>query len=210
MHKIWIKICGITRREDALAAAELGADAIGVVLFAASSRAVAVDQLADIVSDLPGQPRVVALFVDAGRDEVEAALDTGLIDLLQFHGSESAEYCESFSAPYMKAFAVRPGQDLAGLIAPYASAEFILLDSYDPNSPGGTGKAFDWALASTLARDLEVKLVLAGGLSPDNIGSAIRTVRPFGVDVSSGVEASKGIKDFAKMKLFIEGARASG
>lgn len=210
MQNIWIKICGITRQQDALSAAELGANAIGVVLYAASSRAVRIDQLADIVRGIPAATRVVALFVDASRAEVEAVVDTGLIDLLQFHGSETAEFCESFSIPYMKAFAVRPGRDLKQLIASYQSAEFILLDSYDPNSPGGTGKAFDWALAQSLARDLNVKLVLAGGLNPGNIKSAIEAVQPFGVDVSSGVEASKGIKDLTKMKLFIEGARASG
>ena len=210
MQNIWIKICGITRQQDALSAAELGADAIGVVLYAASSRAVGIDQLADIVRGIPATTRVVALFVDASRDEVEAVVDTGLIDLLQFHGSETAEFCESFSIPYMKAFAVRPDHHLGGLIAGYQSAEFILLDSYDPASPGGTGKVFDWALARSLASDLDVKLVLAGGLNPDNIKSAIAAVRPFGVDVSSGVEASKGIKDLTKMKLFIEGARASG
>lgn len=210
MKNIWIKICGITRQNDALSAVELGADAIGLVLYGASSRAVRVEQLADIVRGVPSATRVVALFVDPSRAEVEAVVATGLIDLLQFHGSETREFCESFSIPYMKAFAVRPGHDLAALIAPYQSAEFILLDSYDPSSPGGTGKVFDWALARTLARELDVKLVLAGGLSPDNIKSAIEAVQPFGVDVSSGVEQSKGIKDPTKMKLFIEGARASG
>lgn len=210
MQNIWIKICGITRQIDALSAAELGANAIGLVLYEPSSRAVRVEQLADIVRGIPSATRVVALFVDPSRAEVEAAVATGLIDLLQFHGNETREFCESFSMAYMKAFAVRPGHDLAGLIASYQSAEYILLDSYDPNSPGGTGKAFDWELARTLAKELDVKLVLAGGLSPDNIKSAIEAVQPFGVDVSSGVEQSKGIKDLTKMKLFIEGARASG
>ena len=193
-----------------MAAVELGADALGVMLYAGSSRAVRIDQLADILRGIPASTRVVAVFFDASRAEVEAAVDTGLINLLQFHGSESAEFCESFSVPYMKAFAVRPGHDLQQLIPRYRSAECILLDSYDPNSPGGTGKAFDWTLAHDLARDLDVKLVLAGGLSPDNIGAAIEEVQPFGVDVSSGVESGKGIKDLTKMKLFIEGARASG
>ena len=210
MQNIWIKICGITRQQDALSAAELGTDAIGVMLYGGSSRAVRADQLAEILKDIPPVVKVVAVFFDASRAAVEAALETGLIDVLQFHGSETAEFCESFRVPYMKAIPVRADDDLVSRIEGYQSAEFILLDNYDPLSPGGTGKTFDWTLVNSLARELKVKLVLAGGLNPDNIKAAIKVVQPFGVDVSSGVEASKGIKDLSKMKLFIEGARAGG
>lgn len=210
MQKTWIKICGITRALDATAAAELGADAIGVVLYPKSPRAVQLDDLASIVAGLPQRIEVVALFVDPEPDFVRSVLHTAAIDLLQFHGSESADFCEQFETPYMKALAVRSDSDLRVALAPYASARYVLLDSYDPILPGGTGKTFDWARLKELSEQQQARLVLAGGLHPDNVAAAIETVHPFGVDVSSGVEASKGIKDHLKMKSFIQGVRASG
>lgn len=193
-----------------MAAAELGADAIGVVLYPKSPRAVVVDDLAEIVAGLPQRVVVVALFVDPESDFVRRVLETETIDLLQFHGSESAEFCEQFQTPYMKALAVRSDSDLRAALAPYESAQYILLDSYDPILPGGTGKTFDWARLEELSEGQRARLVLAGGLQPDNVKAAIGIVHPFGVDVSSGVEASKGIKDRVKMKSFIQGVRTSG
>jgi len=209
LQKLWIKICGITRQQDALSAAEMGADAIGLVFYAASPRAVELQDIASIVQGLPGETTVVALFVDADEAAVQAIVQTGLVNCLQFHGNETASYCQSFALPYMKAIRVGERQDLGAQIRQFASADYILLDSFDPTTAGGSGKVFDWAEAASLANRGDVKLVLAGGLNPENIQTAIATVQPFGVDVSSGVEASKGIKDLAKMKAFIEGARAS-
>ncbi len=210
MQNTWIKICGITRAPDASAAAELGADAIGVVLYPKSPRAVGVDDLAGIVAGLPQRIEVVALFVDPEPDLVRNVLDTGTVHLLQFHGNEPADFCEQFETPYMKALAVRSDRDLQVAFTPYESARYILIDSYDPILPGGTGRTFDWGRLGELSERQRARLVLAGGLQPDNVAAAIATVHPFGVDVSSGVEASKGIKDHSKMKSFIEGVRASG
>lgn len=208
MPNIWIKICGITRQQDALAASELGADAIGLVFYPASARAVTLDQACMILQDVPDTVDVVALFVDPLAPSVHDVVEAGLVDYLQFHGQETAEFCESFGLPYMKAFRVQAGQDLKSGIGRYVSAEMILLDSFDEKAPGGTGKVFDWSQATPLAQEEEIKLVLAGGLNPNNIGLAIDQVNPYGVDVSSGVEQSPGIKDPLKMKLFMEGARS--
>ncbi len=209
MQKIWIKICGITRAQDALAAAELGADAIGLVLFANSPRSVTVEQVAGIVGDIPQHIEVVALFVDPDPHLVWEALATGLVDLLQFHGDEPAEFCEQFSTPYMKAIAVKEDSELNQDLTSYSSAKYLLLDSYDPLLSGGTGKTFAWHKARQLAESQQIRLVLAGGLNPGNIQAAIHAIQLFGVDVSSGVETSKGVKDLSKMKAFIEGVRAS-
>lgn len=209
LRNTWIKICGITRSQDASAAAELGADAIGLVFFAKSPRAVTVQDVAEIVQDLPRSLEVVALFVNPDKGLVQEVVDTGHIDLLQFHGSESAAFCEQFSRPYMKAIAVKDESQLASEIESYSSAKYILLDSYDPGLPGGTGKTFDWEKVEAVAESQKSRLVLAGGLTPDNVQTAIKEVRPFGVDVSSGVEARKGIKDFGKIKSFIEGVKVS-
>ena len=210
MQKTWIKICGITQAQDALQAAELGADAIGVVLYPKSPRAVSVDALADIVANVPERVTVVALFVNPEVDLVRQVLATGTVDLLQFHGDESAKFCEQFDMPYMKAVAVKADSDLQSALAAYVTAQYILLDSYDPIMHGGTGNTFDWGKVAELTERQQARLVLAGGLTPANVSEAIEIVHPFGVDVSSGVEASKGIKEFNKMKLFIEGVRASG
>jgi len=211
LQKTWIKICGITRPQDALAAAELGVDAIGAVFFPKSPRAVSVSSVTEIVANLPKRVTVVALFVNPDTELVRQVIATGSVSLLQFHGDESAEFCEQFDVPYMKAVAVKADSDLTAVLAPYVvSAKYILLDSYDPILPGGTGKAFDWNKILELSEQEQARIVLAGGLTPENVRQAIQLVHPFGVDVSSGVEASKGIKDREKMKLFIEGVRTSG
>ena len=210
MQKTWTKICGITRAQDALAAADLGADAIGLNFYPKSPRAIAVADVANLVEGLPQEVSVVALFVNPTPELVRQVLGTGAVDLLQFHGSESAEFCEQFDTPYMKVVAVKVDSDLNSEFAKYESAQYMLLDSFDPIMLGGTGKAFDWGRVIELTQKQRSRLVLAGGLGPANVRAAIEIAQPFGVDVSSGIEASKGIKDLNKMQLFIQGVRASG
>jgi len=194
------KICGITRIEDALIAAEAGADAIGLVFYAKSPRAVSIQQARDIVAALPAFVTTVGLFVNASREELNEVLAGVALDLLQFHGDETPAECECYQRPYIKALRVKPGDDIAQLAAPYAKARGILLDTYVPGVPGGTGAAFDWSL---VPRDLPQPVILAGGLSAANVQAAIEQVRPYAVDVSGGVEASKGIKDAAKIRAFM-------
>jgi len=199
-----VKICGITRVEDALAAAAAGADAIGLVFYAGSPRAVGVEQARAIIAALPPFVTTVGLFVDAGRDELVHILASVPLDLLQFHGDESAEQCEGFGRPYIKALRVRAGDDIVARVADYPGAQGILLDAYVEGVPGGTGEAFDWSL---IPQGLSKPLILAGGLRPDNVAAAVARVRPYAVDVSGGVEASKGIKDAQKVGAFIRAAR---
>jgi phosphoribosylanthranilate isomerase len=208
LSKTWIKICGITQHSDALAACELGADAIGLVFYPPSSRAISVNQIEGIVRDLPKQVTVVALFVDPTVEEVNQVIATGMIDLLQFHGEETPAYCQSFGLPTMKAFRVGKDPNLQKSIGLYRESELVLLDAYEKDAPGGTGKLFDWDVAIKIAQSEEIKLVLAGGLNPDNVQEAVICVGPFGVDVSSGVESSPGKKDIALIKKFIEGVRS--
>ncbi|MEH6492827.1 phosphoribosylanthranilate isomerase [Halopseudomonas sp.] len=196
-----IKICGITRVEDGLAAALAGADAIGLVFYAPSPRAVSLDKAAEIVAALPPFVTVVGLFVDADPAYVRDALTQVPLDLLQFHGDEDAAYCDQFGRPYLKAIRVREGQDLGSVAAAWPRASGILLDSYKPGVPGGTGEAFDWALVPAERR---WSLVLAGGLTPANVAQAVAEVKPWAVDVSGGVEAAKGIKDAEKINAFIQ------
>jgi phosphoribosylanthranilate isomerase len=193
LQKTWTKICGITRAQDALAAANLGADAIGLNFYPKSPRAISVADVANLVEGLPRRVSVVALFVNPTPELVRHVLGTGAVDLLQFHGSESAEFCEQFETPYMKVVAVKVDSDLKSEFAKYESAQYMLLDSFDPIMLGGTGKTFDWGRVVELTQKQRSRLV-----------------QPFGVDVSSGVEASKGIKDLKMMQLFIQGVRASG
>ena len=210
MKKTWTKICGITRAQDALAAAELGADAIGLNFYPKSPRAIALTDVVSLVEGLSERVVVVALFVNPTPELVREVLGTGVVDLLQFHGNESAEFCEQFETPYMKVIAVKADSDLKSEFAKYESAQYMLLDSFDPIMLGGTGKTFDWGRVAELTQQQRSRLVLAGGLGPVNVRTAIEIVQPFGVDVSSGIEASKGIKDLNKMQLFIQGVRASG
>ena len=201
MSVVRSKICGITRIEDALAAAEAGADAIGLVFYAKSPRAVSIQQARDIVAALPAFVTTVGLFVNASRGELNEILGAVALDLLQFHGDETPADCESFHRPYIKALRVQSDDDIALLAAPYASARGILLDTFVSGVPGGTGAAFDWSL---VPHDLSQPVILAGGLSADNVQAAIKQVRPYAVDVSGGVEASKGIKDAAKIRAFMQ------
>ncbi|MNO95715.1 N-(5'-phosphoribosyl)anthranilate isomerase [compost metagenome] len=205
MSAVRIKICGITRVEDALAAAEAGADAIGLVFYPKSPRAVSVHQARAIIAALPPFVTTVGLFVDASRCELNEILDAVPLDVLQFHGDESAEACSGYHRPYLKALRVKPGDDIAARVAEYPAAAGILLDTYVEGVPGGTGKAFDWSL---IPAGLSRPIVLAGGLDAGNVAAAIAQVHPYAVDVSGGVEASKGIKDAEKIRAFIRQCRS--
>ena len=195
-----IKICGITRVEDALVAAEAGADAIGLVFYAKSPRAVTVQQAQRIIAALPPFITTVGLFVNCSRGELNEILDAVPLDMLQFHGDEVAVDCDGYGRPYLKALRVRAGDDIQAQMDRYPSAAGILLDTYVTGVPGGTGESFDWSLVPACASK---PIVLAGGLSVDNVGAAISQVRPYAVDVSGGVERSKGIKDPEKIRAFI-------
>ena len=197
-----VKICGITRPADGAAAAQAGADAIGLVFYAKSPRCVDLSRAQDICRALPPFISVVALFVDAQREQVEAVLNAVPVDVLQFHGSESAAQCTDFGRPYIKAIAVQPGLDLQTAMQSHPEACGILLDAWQPDTHGGGGVAFDWAqVPAGTARPL----ILAGGLTADSVAEAIARTRPFAVDVSSGVELEKGIKSTEKMQAFIRG-----
>ena len=202
MMRTRVKICGLTREADVLAAAELGADAIGLVFYDPSPRAVGIEQARRLCAALPPFVTSVGLFVDAAPDQIRSTLARVPLDLLQFHGEESPEYCAAFGRPWIKAVRMRPGIDPQSLPELYPGAAGLLLDAYDPARAGGTGQCFDWDLVPP---DLAPHIVLAGGLDPDNVAVAIRRVRPYGVDVSGGVEAAKGLKDRQKMAAFMKG-----
>lgn len=181
-----VKICGITRPEDGSAAAVAGADAIGLVFYGPSPRCVTVEQAQAICAALPPFVTVTGLFVDAPPEQVSAVLAQVPLDLLQFHGDESPEYCASFGRPWMKALRMREGIDVVAEAIRFRAARGLLLDAYVPGVPGGTGERFDW---SRIPATLPLPLVLAGGLAPENVAEAVRQVRPWAVDVSGGVEA---------------------
>ncbi|WP_405118490.1 phosphoribosylanthranilate isomerase [Pseudomonas leptonychotis] len=206
MSVVRSKICGITRVEDALAAVEAGADAIGLVFYAKSPRAVTVQQARSIINAMPPFVTTVGLFVDASRCELGEILDAVSLDLLQFHGDESPESCEGYHRPYIKALRVKPGDDIAAQVALYKNASGVLLDTYVPGIPGGTGEAFDWEL---VPEGLSKPIILAGGLTAENVAQAVARVRPYAVDVSGGVEAAKGIKDAQKIRAFMQAVRAA-
>ncbi len=191
-----VKICGITRVEDALAAVASGADAIGLVFYAPSPRHVTINQAAEIVNALPPFITVVALFVDADKSEIDAVLSNVNVDLLQFHGDEPEEVCRQFDLPYLKAIRVKQDTNLIQYAQTYHTASAMLLDTYVEGAVGGTGQVFDWSL---IPNNLPLPIILAGGLTPGNVAKAIEQVQPYAVDVSGGVEAGKGIKDPAKI-----------
>ena len=199
-----IKICGITSVEDARIAVESGADAIGLVFYAPSPRNVGLAQARAIVAAIPPFVTAVGLFVDPAEDQVESVLGACSLDLLQFHGDEAPDFCGAFSLPYIKAARVRADSDLVQYLSPYHTARGWLLDAYHDRLYGGTGASFDWKL---IPPDLARPVILSGGLTPDNVGAAVRQVRPWAVDVSSGVESAKGIKDAAKIAAFIAGVK---
>jgi phosphoribosylanthranilate isomerase len=197
-----VKICGITSVKDALTAAQHGTDAIGLVFYAKSPRNVSIAQAAEIVAKLPAFVSAVGLFVDAAPEEIRAVLARVKLDLLQFHGDEAPEECRQYSLPYMKAVRVQADTNLLQYAADYGDAKALLLDAYTEGVVGGTGQTFDWNL---IPENLPKNIVLAGGLNASNVGLAIRQVRPYAVDVSGGVEITKGIKDADKIAAFMRG-----
>lgn len=201
-----IKICGNTTPEDARAAISGGADAIGMVFYPGSPRAVTVEQAAAIAAVVPPFVSLVALFVDEPAEHIERILSRVPVDVLQFHGDEAPEFCRQFGRPWIKALRVKPGLDIKANCQLYRAARGVLLDSWQQGVPGGTGKIFDWRLTP---QELPLPLVLAGGLHADNVGAAIAALRPAAVDVCSGVERAPGEKDVGKIGRFIAAVRAA-
>jgi len=200
MKRTRVKICGITRLEHGRAAAEAGADAIGLVFYRESPRYLSIRDAAAIAESLPPFVAAVGLFVNASERDIRAVLDAVDLDLLQFQGDESAEFCARFARPYMRAVRMEPGTDLLEYAERFSRAKALLLDAHVPGQPGGTGRTFDWA---GIPRGLALPLVLSGGLTAANVGPAMRAVRPWAVDVSSGVESERGVKDPRKIVEFI-------
>ncbi len=202
-----IKICGITRVEDALAAAHSGVDALGLVFYDKSPRYVTPKQAAQLAAAIPPFVTLVGLFVNPSAEAVQEILQQVPLDVLQFHGEEEPKFCAQFSRPYLKAVRVKYGVDLVQYAARYKDAQGLLLDAFIEGTHGGTGVSFDWTL---IPRNLPLPVVLSGGLHVNNVADAIKQVRPWAVDVSSGVEAAKGIKDAAKIAAFINEVKKIG
>jgi phosphoribosylanthranilate isomerase len=196
-----VKICGFTRAEDAVYAAHLGVDAIGLVFYPASPRHVEIEQAVRIVNALPAFTTVVALFVDEQEARIREVLAEVPVDCLQFHGDEPAEACRAYGKRYIKAIRMHDGIDICALTLHYHDAAGLLLDAYHPGAKGGTGSQFDWEL---IPKQCNLPIILAGGLDGNNAKQAVQTVRPYALDVSSGVEAEKGVKDTLKMAAFIK------
>jgi len=201
-----IKFCGVTRIDDALAGAALGADAIGFVLTRKSTRFAGIERAREMRRALPPFVMAVALFMDDDVSYVSEAVAAVAPDLLQFHGSETPPDCVRYGRPYLKAVAMRGGLDRQALVTSHAHAAGFLFDGHAAGEQGGAGQVFDW---STLPRDPGKPIVLAGGLTPENVGAAIRAVRPWAVDVSSGIESEPGLKDMDRMRRFIAAVRTA-
>jgi phosphoribosylanthranilate isomerase len=199
-----VKICGITRVENALAASRSGVDAIGLVFYDHSPRHVGIELASQLVAALPPFISVVGLFVNAEATFVREVLARVPLDLLQFHGDEPPEYCAQYNKPYLKAIRVKSGVDLLQCASSFHTAKGLLLDAHVEGIAGGTGSTFDWAL---IPKHLPLPVILSGGLDAENVASAIKQVRPYAVDVSSGVESGKGIKDADKIAAFIREVR---
>ena len=205
-YRTRVIICGITRVEDALAAVNAGADAIGLVFYAPSPRYVTIAQAQQIVAALPPFVSVVALFVNATIAEIETILAQLRIDIVQFHGDETPAQCQQINLPYYKAIRVKAESNLLQYALEFESAKALLLDTYTEATFGGTGHVFDWNL---IPKNMTKPVILAGGLVPENVALAIRQVRPYAVDVSGGVEQSKGVKDTAKITAFMHAVEES-
>ncbi|MEX0614593.1 MAG: phosphoribosylanthranilate isomerase [Methylophaga sp.] len=195
-----VKICGITRRQDAEFAIEMGVDALGLVFYQPSPRAVTIAQAVEICRGLPPFVSLVGLFVNAEAAEVNATLEQVPLDLLQFHGDESPQFCQQFAKPFMKAVRMQQPEDLQIAAENYQQANALLVDSFQAGVPGGTGQTFDWSMITPV----DIPLILAGGLATVNVATAIRQIRPYGVDVSGGVESAKGIKRNEKIRAFMQ------
>lgn len=202
-----IKICGINHLDDALKAIECGADAIGIIFVEKSPRYASLTEARVIAESLPPFVTVVGLFMDAPEEKVREALKVVPLNLLQFHGDESAEYCDQFNMPYIKVLRMRENANAVAYAQEYPNASGILLDAYHKGMGGGTGQTFDWEL---IPDDLPLPLILAGGLTPGNVAAAVEQVRPYAVDVSSGVESEPSVKDHKKIEQFIKEVQRVG
>lgn len=199
--RVRVKICGITRVEDALNAVESGADAIGLVFYEPSPRNVSIEQAIEIANKIPAFVTIVGLFVNADSEFVRSVISQVGLDLLQFHGDETPQECACYGLPFIKAIRVKSDTNLVQCAKDFFVARGLLLDAYTEGVAGGTGNVFDWGL---IPSDLEKPVILAGGLNAQNVAQAISQVKPYAVDVSGGVEASKGIKDVAKIAAFMQ------
>lgn len=206
MNRTRVKICGVTRIEDALLACELGADAIGMVMTPTSPRCVSIENARTIRGALPAFVDAVVLSHDLSAERVRACIDGVRPDLVQFHGSEDAAFCESFGMRYIKAIGMDGNVDVRAVAATHSRASGFVLDGHPPGQQGGRGKTFDW---SRIPRDFGRPILLAGGLNAGNVGEAIRMVRPWAVDLASGIESAPGIKDAAKMRAFFAAVHAA-
>lgn len=195
-----IKICGIKHLDDALKAVEFGADAIGLIFVEKSPRYASFTDARVIAESMPPFVTVVGLFMDAPAEKVREALKVVPLNLLQFHGDESREFCEQFDMPYIKVLKMRENVNVVAFAQEYPSASGILLDTFS-KAGGGSGQTFDWSL---IPEDVPLPLILAGGLNPENVASAVETVKPYAVDVSSGVESEPAVKDHKKIEQFIK------
>ena len=198
--RVRIKICGITRPEDAVTAAACGTDAIGLVFYKDSPRYIDLEAARTVVNALPPFITKVGVFVDPDEAQVRTVLENISLDLLQFHGDEPPDLCRRFGKPYIKAVRMKAGVDLAAYASMYPEASALLLDTHIAGTPGGTGQVFDWSMVPA---GLDRPIILAGGLNPGNVGEAVASIKPYGVDVSGGVETGKGIKDKQKIEAFI-------
>jgi phosphoribosylanthranilate isomerase len=202
MNRVKIKICGLTRAEDVQAAVNAGADAIGFV-FTASPRRISIDKAIELSAYVPGGVLRVGLFLNQDRSEIELVTGSVALDILQFHGSETEQECSRFKLPWLKAVAMENAESVKQAEQNFPGAAGLLLDSHSKGKRGGSGKLFDWSLS----RPVEKPVWLAGGLNADNVTRAIQAVRPYAVDVSSGVESAPGIKDPARLKAFVKAVR---
>ena len=202
MQRTRVKICGLTNVEEAIVAGTLGADAVGLVFYPRSKRALSIEDAVSIRQALPTFVSAVGLFVNPTEAQVETVLKQLHLDCLQFHGDETPQFCASFGLPYMKAIRVRDGLDLEREMARFTTSSAILLDSFDEQSAGGTGTSFDWEVAARAVGGTQQRIVLAGGLDAQNVAAAIRQVQPYAVDVSSGVESAPGRKSPERMQTF--------
>ena len=206
MHRTRVKICGITRKQDAIVAADLGVDALGLVFYAGSSRHIELETALEIMKVIPPFITTVALFKDAAVEEINQVIGNLNFDLLQFHGSESPEFIQQFQHPYLKAIGMQHHTDLQSTMDGFVQSKGFLLDSHAAGAAGGTGETFDW---ETIPSELRQQIILAGGINPDNVAECITRIRPYAIDVSSGVESSPGIKDQGKIEQLIKQIRLS-
>jgi len=197
-----VKFCGITNLEDAIKASQLGVDALGFVFYSKSSRFISPKEANKIIQKLPPFISTVGLFVNQSKSEVEEAIEACPVNLLQFHGDEDALFCSQYNLPYIKAISMKSGINLLKCIEDFRSAKALLLDSYSEDARGGTGKVFNW---KSIPLNTSKPFIVAGGLNPNNVENLLELISPYGVDVSSGIESGKGIKDYQLMKNFILG-----